>query len=132
MDPNHDIVPTLRMFDGLLMTQAADEIDRLRAQLQTPNASLPPLGGDGPRREILVRVSVPENWESSLDMQWVLEREIHADRWSWSWPPNEGSEEMFKPDWVNYEQGRKDGLAEASFIQTTPTAMTNGATESDK
>jgi hypothetical protein len=84
MDPNHDIVPTLRMFDGLLMTQAADEIDRLRAQLQTPNASLPPLG-DGPRRKMLVTVEVPAPWESRLDMQWVLEREIHADRWSWKW-----------------------------------------------
>ena len=30
MDPNHDIVPTLRMMDGLLMTKAADEIERLR------------------------------------------------------------------------------------------------------
>jgi hypothetical protein len=85
MDPNHDIVPTLRMFDGLMMTQAADEIERLRAQLQTPNASLPPLG-DGPRRDMVVTVSVPVNWESRLDMQWVLEREIHADRWRWNWP----------------------------------------------
>jgi hypothetical protein len=30
IDPNHDIVPTLRMFDGLLMNKAADEIARLR------------------------------------------------------------------------------------------------------
>lgn len=30
IDPNHDIVPTLRMFDGLMMNKAADEIDRLR------------------------------------------------------------------------------------------------------
>ena len=30
MDSNHDIVPTLRMFDGLMMGQAADEIERLR------------------------------------------------------------------------------------------------------
>jgi len=30
MDPNHDIVPTLRMMDGLLMTKAADEIEQLR------------------------------------------------------------------------------------------------------
>ncbi len=30
MDPNHDIVLTLRMVDGLLMTKAADEIERLR------------------------------------------------------------------------------------------------------
>lgn len=88
MDPNHDIVPTLRMFDGLMMTQAADEIERLRAQLQTPNASLPPLG-DGPRRDMVVTVSVPANWESRLDMQWVLEREIHADRWRWNWPTTE-------------------------------------------
>jgi hypothetical protein len=52
---------------------------------ETPNASLPPLG-DGPRRKILVTVEVPANWESRMDMQWVLEREIHADRWSWTWP----------------------------------------------
>lgn len=30
IDPNHDIVPTLRMFDGLVMSKAADEIERLR------------------------------------------------------------------------------------------------------
>ncbi len=30
MDSNHDIVPTLRMFDGLMMGQAANEIERLR------------------------------------------------------------------------------------------------------
>ena len=30
MDSNHDIVPTLRMFDGLIMGQAADEIERMR------------------------------------------------------------------------------------------------------
>ena len=30
IDPNHDIVPTLRMFDGLMMNKAADEIERLR------------------------------------------------------------------------------------------------------
>lgn len=30
MDSNRDIVPTLRMFDGLMMGQAADEIERLR------------------------------------------------------------------------------------------------------
>lgn len=30
VDPNHDIVPTLRQFDGLLMGKAADEIERLR------------------------------------------------------------------------------------------------------
>lgn len=32
-DPNHDIVPTLRMFDGLMMSLAADEIEGLRSEL---------------------------------------------------------------------------------------------------
>lgn len=59
-DQNQDIVPTLRMFNGLMMNQAADEIERLRAQLQTPNAALPPLG-EGPRRDMVVTVSVPAN-----------------------------------------------------------------------
>lgn len=57
-----------------------------RVALSTPDASLPPIG-EGPRRKINVTVEVPENWEQRLDMQWVLEREIHADRWSWNWPP---------------------------------------------
>jgi len=30
IDPNHDVVPSLRMFDGLMMNKAADEIERLR------------------------------------------------------------------------------------------------------
>ena len=33
MDPNHDIVPTLRMFGGLMTGQAADEIERLRKRV---------------------------------------------------------------------------------------------------
>ena len=51
----------------------------------TPNASLPPLG-EGERREIVVKIKVPCDWEKRLDMQWVVEREIHADRWNWEWP----------------------------------------------
>lgn len=51
----------------------------------TPNASLPPIG-DGPRKKIMVEVEVPADWIDRLDMQWVLEREIHADRWNWQWP----------------------------------------------
>lgn len=39
-DPNHDIVPTLRMFDGLIMGQAADEIEKLRAELKTTKQTL--------------------------------------------------------------------------------------------
>lgn len=33
MDPNHDIVPTLRMFDGVMTGLAADEIERLRKRV---------------------------------------------------------------------------------------------------
>jgi hypothetical protein len=39
MDSNHDIVPTLRMFDGLMMNKAADEIERLRALLAEKTAA---------------------------------------------------------------------------------------------
>lgn len=34
IDPNDDIVPTLRMFDGLMMGQAADAIEKLRVELK--------------------------------------------------------------------------------------------------
>jgi hypothetical protein len=44
IDPNHDIVPTLRMMDGLLFDKAADEIekwrDAYRKAVQTPAAEL--------------------------------------------------------------------------------------------
>ena len=53
------------------------------------NDSLPPIG-DGPRKTICVKVDVPADWESRLDMQWVIEREIHADRWSWTWDSTYG------------------------------------------
>lgn len=55
------------------------------APIHTPNPELPPLG-DGPRKKMNVVIDVPENWENRLDMQWVVEREIQADRWGWSWP----------------------------------------------
>ena len=60
---------------------------------KTPNSVLPPLG-DGPRRTILVSVDVPANWTERMDMQWVLEREIHADRWSWQWAPETPNEQV--------------------------------------
>jgi hypothetical protein len=50
----------------------------------TPNPKLPPLG-DGPRRKILIAVEVTADFEQRLDNQWMVEREIHADRWSWRW-----------------------------------------------
>lgn len=33
VDPNFDVVPTLRMFDGLMMNKAADEIEFLRKRV---------------------------------------------------------------------------------------------------
>lgn len=32
-DSNHDIVPTLRMYDGVMMKLAADEIEVMREQI---------------------------------------------------------------------------------------------------
>lgn len=40
MDPNHDIVPTLRMVGGLMTDAAADEILRLRARADAVDAYL--------------------------------------------------------------------------------------------
>lgn len=40
MDPNHDIVPTLRMFGGLMTDAAAEEILKLRARADAVDAYL--------------------------------------------------------------------------------------------
>lgn len=50
----------------------------------TPNATLPPIG-DGPRRKMLIEIEVTEDFERRLDNQWMVEREINADRWEWKW-----------------------------------------------
>ncbi len=50
----------------------------------TPNAKLPPIG-TGPRRKMLVSVDVAEDFEKRLDNQWMVEREVLSDRWSWNW-----------------------------------------------
>lgn len=50
----------------------------------TPDAKLPPLG-EGPRRKMVIEIEVTEDFERRLDNQWMVEREIHADRWSWRW-----------------------------------------------
>lgn len=42
--------------------------------------------GDAPTMPIHVVIDVPTNWESRLDMQWIVEREIKANRWSWKLP----------------------------------------------
>ena len=40
---------------------------------------------DEPTIDINIKIAVPANWSNRLDMQWIVEREIHADRWSWSY-----------------------------------------------
>lgn len=50
----------------------------------TPNTSLPPMG-EGPRRRMVITIEVTEDFERRLDNQWMVEREIHADRWCWKW-----------------------------------------------
>jgi hypothetical protein len=51
---------------------------------RTPDPTLPPLGS-GPRRKILIEIEVSADFEKRLDNQWMVEREIHADRWKWRW-----------------------------------------------
>lgn len=53
----------------------------------TPNASLPPLNPDAPRRKMVITIEVAADFEKRLDNQWMVEREIVADRWSWEWAP---------------------------------------------
>jgi hypothetical protein len=41
---------------------------------------------DVTERKIAITISVPANWEERMDMQYIVEREISADRWLWNWP----------------------------------------------
>jgi hypothetical protein len=34
---------------------------------------------------MVIEIEVTEDFERRLDNQWMVEREIHADRWSWRW-----------------------------------------------
>lgn len=64
------------------------EADIAAVAPKTPNASLPPLDPDK-RRKMLIEIEVAEDFEHRLDNQWMVEREIHADRWSWNWKPSD-------------------------------------------
>jgi hypothetical protein len=63
-------------------TDIAGLIDQAFA---TPNASLPPLDPDTPRRKMVITIEVAADFERRLDNQWMVEREVAADRWSWAW-----------------------------------------------
>ena len=49
----------------------------------TPNSKLLPLGS-GKRKKMIIEIEVTEDFEKRLDSQWMIEREIHADRYSWT------------------------------------------------
>ncbi len=51
----------------------------------TPDSSLPPLDPTTTRRKMVITIEVAEDFEKRLDNQWMVEREINADRWSWRW-----------------------------------------------
>jgi hypothetical protein len=52
---------------------------------RTPNAGLPPLDPARPKRKMVITIEVADNFENRLDNQWMIEREIHADRYTWQW-----------------------------------------------
>ncbi|MCL4631575.1 hypothetical protein [Burkholderia sp.] len=56
-DPNHDIVPTLRMFDGVMTGLAADEIERLRERVAELEAGAPAETRDLPMMRNAFRVT---------------------------------------------------------------------------
>jgi hypothetical protein len=33
--------------------------------------------------KIYIDIDVPDDWNDRLDMQWIVEGEVKADRWSW-------------------------------------------------
>jgi hypothetical protein len=76
LDPDVDPDGTLEYVAGI--------IDRAFA---TPNAALPPLDTTTPRRKMVITIEVAEDFEKRFDNQWMVEREIAADRWSWEWAP---------------------------------------------
>lgn len=80
----------------------------------TPNPNLPPIAPAAKLRTMLIEIEAPEDFKHRLDNQWVVEREIHADRWTWRWkdgvhivqePPPMGQptvRAMNKPDETGY------------------------------
>lgn len=71
--------------EAVIRDAVSDDSDsQLTGPGYTPNVKLPRIG-DGPRRKMLIEIEVSADFEKRLDNQWMIEREIHADRWSWRW-----------------------------------------------
>ncbi len=66
--------------------------ERISPPCITPNVKLPPLDPTGPRRGIVIHIEVAADFENRLDNQWMVEREIHADRWNWKWADTSAKE----------------------------------------
>lgn len=63
-----------------------DENTTLTGPGHTPNPKLAPLvHPSAPTRKMVVEIEVAADFETRLDNQWMVEREIHADRWGWRW-----------------------------------------------
>ena len=60
-DSNHDIVPTLRMYDGVMMKLAADEIEVMREQIHALRDLLKSA------RAIAERQGVDTHWQRFSD-----------------------------------------------------------------
>lgn len=75
----------------------------------TPDSKLPPIG-DPPRRKMIVEIAVSSDFEKRLDNQWMVEREINADRWSWQWKDSDRLAQL------NYENAKlKAALYQVEF-----------------
>jgi len=82
-----------KILDILVKCQAGEmtcirALELIEQHTDTPNPELPPLNPDGPRRKMLIEIEVNADFEKSLNNQWEVEREIHADRWAWHWKDN--------------------------------------------
>lgn len=108
-------------FEPLQLTQ--EDLDDLIVRTRTaliaptqphaPDAKLPPLVPDGPRRKMLIEIEVSANFEKRLDNQWEVEREINADRWSWSWPKDDEGRDR------SHLAGRRISGPEVEFDEAT-------------
>lgn len=59
------------------------------SKVGTPDATLPRLNPNPERRKMQITIEVGADFGRRLDNQWEVEREIAADRWNWTWAPEE-------------------------------------------
>lgn len=94
--------------------------------MQTPDAKLPPLVPDGPRRKMLIQIEVSADFERRLDNQWEVEREINADRWSWRWADQDPSAQRVAEHIVTMVEGLSASSIGRSILDAALTAKREG------